>query len=69
MVDLLDDNAEYETAHTDFCADGGSADKLSRKIRDLIENDVRIRSSSKLDYDLNSWDNGWQKVIAKLTAI
>ena len=62
------DNAEYETAHTDFCADGGSADKLSRKIRDLIENNVRICSSSGLDYNLNSWDNVWQNVIAELTA-
>ena len=32
LVDLLDDDAEYDAAHTDFCADGSSADKLSQKI-------------------------------------
>ena len=29
LVDLLDDDAEYDAAHIDFCADSGSADKLS----------------------------------------
>ena len=46
LVDLLVDKGEYETAHADFYADGGSADKLSRKVRDLMDDDVRICSSS-----------------------
>ena len=46
LVNLLVDEDEYETAHADFCADGGSADKLSRKVQDLMDEDVDIRSSS-----------------------
>ena len=32
LVNLLVDEDEYETAHAYFCADGGSADKFSRKV-------------------------------------
>ena len=32
LVDLLVDEDVYKTAHADFCANGGSADKLSRKV-------------------------------------
>ena len=30
---------------------------------------MQIRSSSKVDYDLNSWNKEWLKAIAELTAI
>ena len=69
MVALLDDQDEIETACAEFRAIDNSANELSSRVLDLINNDVEVRSSSRADYTLNCWDNTWQNAIAKLTAI
>ena len=66
---LLDDQDEIKTVHAEFRAIDNSADKLSSRVLDLINNDVEVCLSSRADYSLNCWDNTWQDVIAELTAI
>ena len=69
LVELLDDEDEFEAAHAEFCAVFGRADYLSREVRDLMDNDVEICSFSRADYSLNCWDSTWQDALTELTAI
>ena len=69
LVALLDDQDKIETVHAKFCAVGNSADKLSKEVLELMEEDVRIVSFSQANYSLRCWDSTWQNTITKLTAI
>ena len=42
LVELLDDEDEYETAHEEFCTVFSRADYMSREIRELMNDNMEI---------------------------
>ena len=69
LADLLLNEGEFEAACAEFHAADNSDDKLSREVRELINDDVRIGSLSQANYSLRCWDNTWQCTIAELTIV